>query len=108
MTRLRESVQMLAALRMYFVRILMSYLSINKNSFRKLHIIAGDLDVRCVSTPTADWLSSCKRRRRPFSSGMKLYIAHRIAFSSLKVMFCNRSGAVQNSRASRQSLSTAL
>jgi hypothetical protein len=54
---------MLAALRMYCVRILMSYLSIIKYSFRNSHIIAGDHDVICISTPMTDELSSCNPPR---------------------------------------------
>ncbi len=59
---------------------------INMNSFRNSHIMAGDLEMRCVSTPITGWLSSCRRKHRPLSSGRKLCIAHLTAFSSLKVM----------------------
>jgi hypothetical protein len=71
-TRLRESAQMLAAMRMYQVQISMSYLSINKNNFRYSHIIVDAFDARYVSTPMPDCLSSCIIRRRPLSSGKKL------------------------------------
>jgi hypothetical protein len=92
-TRMRESAQILAALRMYYVRILMSYLSISMNSFRSSHIIVGDFDVRCVSIHMTVRLSSCSRRRCPLSSGRKCWIVHRTSFGSLKVMCCGKSGA---------------
>ncbi len=57
-TRERMSAQTFAALRMYRVQILMSYVSVRRNSFRSSHIIAGDFEVRWVSTPITDWLSS--------------------------------------------------
>ena len=53
-TRDKLSAHTFAALRMYCVRILMSYLSMSRNSFRSSHIMTGDLDVRCVSTPMTD------------------------------------------------------
>ena len=54
LTRERLSAYTLAAMRMYLVRILISYVSVRRKSFRSLHIIVEDFDVKWVSTPITD------------------------------------------------------
>ncbi len=85
-SRLSRSSPTFAALRMYLVMMEISCSSVRRKSFLNSDIVAGERDVRWVSTPTTDWMSSWRSSRLPLTVERKDSIAHRTAFSSLKVM----------------------
>ena len=70
-------------------------------------IMAGNLDVRCVRTPTAYGLSSCNNNLLPFSLGRDDLMAKRTAYNSLKMMSCSLSLPLQKPLTSTHSLRTA-
>ena len=94
------SAHIFSALVMYCVMMRMSSSSVRRKSFLSSDIIAVDLDVRWVKTPTTDWLSSCSRSLRPFNSGRNDSTAHLTDFGSLKVMCVCLSYPVMNPLAS--------